>query len=261
MCRSHSSLSAPGFVCAGRARQGFWMIGRADGRWKSGHMVYTVLLPPTIPIPFPSGARTAPCPASGSGQASPGAALPWQARFRRPPGCPCPVGLLGALPFRSEGPAADNFSMSWVQLRSRRDPAFWAPLLLAVLVLLPMAVWVNVWLSGWLSHLRAIASSDPEAARAEALHAIRTLGWTLCAVSSVFSAYLLRYFQLGLREGRLPPPGWWDLGAHRVAVGPTALRLCRLGLSLSVFLLTAAIGFALAVEYLLRAFALEKLAV
>ncbi len=142
--------------------------------------------------------------------------------------------------------------MTWVQLRSRRDPAFWAPLLLAILLLVPSAFWAHLWVSGWLDSLRETASSDPEVARSEALRVLRLLEFAFGAVSSVLSAFLFRYFQLGLRESRLPPSGWWSFGAYRVAVGPTALRMSKFGLVLSVVLLSATIGFVLAVEYLRR---------
>ena len=150
--------------------------------------------------------------------------------------------------------------MTWIKLRSRRDPAFWAPLLLAVLVLVPLAAWSHLWFSDWIDALRETASFDRETARAEALRTLRLLEWVFCAVSSVFSAFLFRYFQLGLREGRLPPSGWWSFGALRVAVGPTALRMSKFGLVISVVLLTATIGFVLAVECLLRVLLAGKLA-
>jgi hypothetical protein len=150
--------------------------------------------------------------------------------------------------------------MDWVQLRSRRDPAFWAPLLLAVAVLVPMAFWAHVWMADWVDSLRATASSNPEAARAEALRALRLVEWAFCGISSVFSACMFRHFQLGLQEGRLPPSGWWSLGAYRVAVGPTARRMSRFGLVLCVALLTATIAFVFAVEHLLRVILVEKLA-
>jgi hypothetical protein len=150
--------------------------------------------------------------------------------------------------------------VTWIKLRSHSDPAFWAPLLLAILVLVPLAVCFHLWSSEWIDALRETASFDREAARAEALSALRLLAWVFCAISSVFSAFLFRYFQLGLREGRLPPSGWWSFGALRVAVGPTALRMSRFGMVLAVVLLTATIGFVLAVEYLLRVILTQSLA-
>jgi hypothetical protein len=123
-----------------------------------------------------------------------------------------------------------------------------------------MAFWTHAWASGWLDSLRATASSDPEIARVEALRVLRLLEWVFCGVSSVFSAFLFRYFQLGLREERLPPSGWWSIGAYRLAVGSTARRMSKFGLVLSVVLLTAAIGFVLAVEYLIRVILVEKVA-
>ncbi|UCE85658.1 MAG: hypothetical protein JSU66_15210 [Deltaproteobacteria bacterium] len=85
-----------------------------------------------------------------------------------------------------------------------------------------------------------------------AARALRLSGWAFCAVSAAFSSYLFRYFQLGLRDGRLPPSGWWSLGAYRVAVGPTARRISRFGLVLAGFLFAASVGFALAIENLVR---------
>lgn len=127
-------------------------------------------------------------------------------------------------------------------------------------MLVPLASWAHLWVSGCLDSLRETASSDPEVARSEALRVLRLLELAFGAMSSVFGAFLFRYFQLGLREGRLPPSGWWSLGAYRVAVGPTALRMSRFGLALSVFLLSATIGFVLAVEYLRRAILAANLA-
>ena len=68
----------------------------------------------------------------------------------------------------------------------------------------------------------------------------------------VLCAYLFRYFQLGCREGRLPPSGWWSFGALRAIVGGKAHRMSRFGLVLTVIVLAAAICFGLAVERLIH---------
>jgi hypothetical protein len=159
---------------------------------------------------------------------------------------------LGGRAFRSAGRIADIVQVTWIQLRSRRDPAVWAPLLLSVVLLVPLVLGTQLWLSDWMERIRALASSDPAAAQAEALRALRLASWSFCAALAGLSAYLFRYFQLGRREGRLPPSGWWSFGAWRAAVGPTARRMSRIGLALSVVLFAAGIGFALAVEHLMR---------
>ncbi|UCE02034.1 MAG: hypothetical protein JSW67_12335 [Candidatus Latescibacterota bacterium] len=156
------------------------------------------------------------------------------------------------MPFRLTPRTADRSSVTWTPLRSRRDPAFWAPFLVLLLVLAPLTVWGHAWVSAWLDRLRETAVSNPEAARAEAVRGLRLWGAALCAVSIAFSAYLLRYSQLGLRQGRLPPSGWWSLGAYQVAVGPSARRMSRFVRVLALFLLAAALAFLLALEFLLR---------
>lgn len=141
--------------------------------------------------------------------------------------------------------------MDYVKLRSRRDPAFWLPLVLSVVVLAPLVFGAYGLLTSLLDNLEALASSDPEAARVEAIRILRLSAWSLCAIMVLFCAYLYRYFQLGRREGRLPPSGWWSLGAFRAMVGRRARRMCQFGLVLSGVLLAAAIGLVLAVEHLI----------
>lgn len=142
--------------------------------------------------------------------------------------------------------------MDSIQLRSRRDPAFWLPLLVSVVVLSPLVFGAYVWVSNWTESVRALASSDPGAAQGEALRILRLCTWSLGAVMAGFCAYLFRYFQLGRREGRLPPSGWWSLGALRAIVGRKARRVGLFGLVLTGMLLAATIGLALAVEHLIR---------
>jgi hypothetical protein len=135
----------------------------------------------------------------------------------------------------------------WVPLRSRRDPAFWVPLLATLLLLVPLVLVARCWSSDWIGHLRELA-----AAKAQAVRALRLAAWFLCLLTAGFSAYLFRYFQLGGREGRLPPSGWWSFGAFRILVGPKARRASQLGMMVSLMLFTAAVGFALVVEHLIR---------
>jgi len=142
--------------------------------------------------------------------------------------------------------------VTWIQLRSRRDPAVWGPLLLTLLAMAAIVLWVQTELDGRLEALEATADSDPEGATSQAVRLVRWCEVALCTSTLLFTAFLARFFQLAGREGRLPPSGWWSLGAWRVLVGPEARRLSRLGLSLTLLLpaLTAATIFV--TETLLR---------
>jgi hypothetical protein len=143
--------------------------------------------------------------------------------------------------------------VTWIHLRSRRDPAVWLPALLVILLLTAIAAWAHVWMSAWLEAVNETASSDPERAVAEAVQMIRLCEVALCAASVLFGTFLYRFFQLGLREGRLPPSGWWSLGAWRAAVGARALRMSRLGLALALLLPISTAVTVLLIECLLRA--------
>jgi len=142
--------------------------------------------------------------------------------------------------------------VTWVHLRSRRDPAVWVPVLLLFLALVALAPWIQEWMSAWRGALDDTASTDPERAVAEAVQIIRLCEIALIASSALFGAFLYRFFQLGLRESRVPPSGWWSLGAWRVVVGPSARRMSRIGLFLSVLLPVSTVAIVLVIEHLLR---------
>jgi hypothetical protein len=140
-----------------------------------------------------------------------------------------------------------------IQLRSRRDPAVWLPILIVTLVMVALAAWAQSWMSGWMGAVEATADSDPERAIVEATRLIRLCEAALLASSVAFAVFLARFFQLGLREARLPPSGWWSLGAWQAVVGDQAQRMSRLGLGLTLLLLIATAAMVLAIEVLLRA--------
>jgi hypothetical protein len=142
--------------------------------------------------------------------------------------------------------------MEWRIIRSWRDPSFWLPLASAFLLALIAGAAARLWTRAYLDGLEALRASSPPAAAAAAEHGLQVLGQVVCGFSVLSSAVLFRYCQLGLREGRLPPSGWWSLGRRRVAVGSGAQSLCRLGLGLSLLLASAGIGCLLAVRHLLE---------
>lgn len=141
--------------------------------------------------------------------------------------------------------------MTWVQIRSRRDPAFWLPIVAILVVLIPIAIWTHFWLQARTDELVERAATDPERALSEALDFARSVGWTLAALTAAMGVALLHYFHLGRRYARLPPTGWWSLGAFRVAVGDTALRMARGGRVVAMLLIAAAFGLLLSIEHLL----------
>jgi hypothetical protein len=132
--------------------------------------------------------------------------------------------------------------MPWVTIRSRRAPACWAPIAVVLVVVVPLGVRAQSWVTEYLRRLEAIRESDPVAARVAAEQALRTFGWLSCGFVLVIATVFARYFWLGLRQERLPPAGWWSLGAYRAATGATAERIARAGLVLALLLALLGVG-------------------
>jgi membrane protein required for beta-lactamase induction len=143
--------------------------------------------------------------------------------------------------------------MEWIVLRSRRDVSFWLPVLLAVVALVALAIAAQLWTPAYLARLEALRAADPDAAAASAESALRTMGALVCGFTLLVAAVLFRYFQLGRREGRVPPSGWWSVGAHRAMVGATARRFCLAGMALSLGMGLCGVGFLLTVRRFLAA--------
>jgi hypothetical protein len=142
--------------------------------------------------------------------------------------------------------------MNSVKLRSPRDPKFWLPLLVSLALILPLGYFAHLWVTKLVERLDLLAQADPRAALEEAVYWLRRATWIFCALLAVFCIYFLRFCQLGRREGRLPPSGWWSYGALHALVGEKARRVALCGQWIAGFLLAAAPGLALAVEYLAR---------
>lgn len=141
--------------------------------------------------------------------------------------------------------------MKWETIRSARDPGFWAPVIGVIVAVPAFGAAAHFWTQSYLGELRSLRASNPPAAAAAAERGLRLLGQIVCGFSLIVSVLFFRYFQIGLRERRLPPSGYWSLGARRAAVGPGVDRLCRVGLGLSLLLATAGIGSLLAMRSLL----------
>ena len=138
----------------------------------------------------------------------------------------------------------------WVQIRSRWDPAFWAPLLLTVLVVTPLFIWAHDYTSEFVDNINASTLSDPETSN-QLILCIRLIVWPFIAILIIFSILNFRFLKAGAQEGRLPPSGWWSLGAWRAIVGPRVKRMAPLGYAISLLLFITGIGLAIVVEYFL----------
>jgi hypothetical protein len=143
--------------------------------------------------------------------------------------------------------------MPWEMVRSRRDPAVWAPFALFALVAVPGLLLAQQWRDDWIGSLRALAESDPLAARIAAQRGIRTIAWAVGGLVVGFAAVMSRSCLLGLRQQRMPPAGWWSFGAFQVATGSTATRIARAGLGMALLLAALGIASPLLVERFLHA--------
>lgn len=142
--------------------------------------------------------------------------------------------------------------MKRIRLRSPRDPQFWLPLLVSLIVILPLGYFAQAWLEQLVERLEQLAQANPRAALQEAVYWLRRATWAFCVLLAAFSLYLFRFCQLGRREARLPPSGWWSYGALHASVGEKARRMARFGQWISAALLLGSPGLAIAVEYLVR---------
>jgi hypothetical protein len=140
--------------------------------------------------------------------------------------------------------------MPWVRIRSRKDPAFWVPLALPLLLGPLLLVAVDAWVGA----LRELAASNPAAAAAAAARGLRGIGWGLAAILVLVAALLARSSQLGLQQGRIPPSGWWSLGAYQAATGTTAKRIGRGGLVMAALMAVVGVVNAFVFERLVESF-------
>ena len=135
----------------------------------------------------------------------------------------------------------------WVPIRSRLDPAFWAPLLMTVLITTSMFLFAHNHITDLVETINSSTLPVSEFMDQIVLY-LRILVWSFGIILVIFSALNAKYFKTGLLEGRLPPSGWWSLGAWRVAVGPGVKRMAKFGYAISLLLLITGIGSVTALE-------------
>jgi hypothetical protein len=147
--------------------------------------------------------------------------------------------------------AADTARMELQTIRSWRDPGFWIPVACAVLVIAALAALCDLETRHYLAGLQAQAAANPQEAASAAEHGLLWIGRFVSGFALAASTLLARCFQLALREQRLPPSGWWSLGALRAVVGPDARTLSAFGLFVSTLLAGAGVGCLLVIQHLI----------
>jgi hypothetical protein len=162
------------------------------------------------------------------------------------------VGTTAGTTVDTAAGTTERSRVSWTRIRSRGHPAVWLPVVVVVGAMAALGAGAQTWVSARVRAISDTAATDRELAVAQALELIRLCETALLASSVVFAACLYAFFRRGLREGRLPPSGWWSLGAWRVASGPDVRRMGRLGLALTAFLPASAVAIILVLEFLLH---------
>ena len=140
--------------------------------------------------------------------------------------------------------------VDWIPIRSRKHPAFWAPLLLTVLIATFLFVWAYDHTDNLLVSVNSKGLSDDEIIKVLILE-IRTIVWTFGALLIVISVILYKCFSLGVTESRFPPSGLWSLGSWRAIVGPRVKKLALVGYALSLSLFLMGFGLISSAEYFL----------
>ncbi len=127
-------------------------------------------------------------------------------------------------------------SSAWRILRDRRDPEFWFPLILVLLVVIPVG-WAGIsWTESYLAELQRHAQENPKYGVEEGTALLRLVVRTFAAGVLCFAIYLFLLCRQAREEAQLPPSGWWSLGAWRARVGESARTRAQWGMRLSVFL-------------------------
>ena len=140
--------------------------------------------------------------------------------------------------------------VEWSRIRSKKDPAFWAPLLLTVLIATSLFVWAYDHTENLLVSVDLQGLSEAEILKKLILEA-RIIVWSFGALLIVTSVIMFRCFNLGVRESRFPPSGLWSLGSWRAIVGPRVKQLAFVGYALSLLLFIMGFGLLASTEYFL----------
>jgi hypothetical protein len=87
-----------------------------------------------------------------------------------------------------------------------------------------------------LEAIEALARDDVVAARAELAGLLRVVGALVFGATAAAGVSILLACRRALEAEQFPPPGPWSFGSVRIATGPRARRLARVGMALAVAL-------------------------
>jgi hypothetical protein len=102
-------------------------------------------------------------------------------------------------------------------------------------------------LAARLEAIQALAREDVRAARAELATLLGVVGTLVFGSTASTGIGMILACRKALETGRFPPPGAWSWGAARIATGPRARTLARVGMALAaaIVALSAAGGGAM----------------
>ena len=104
---------------------------------------------------------------------------------------------------------------------------------LAVAAALAVGLALQHVLAARLEAIQALARDDVLAARAELATLLRVVGTLVFGTTAATGIAMILACREALASGRFPPPGVWSWGAARIATGPRAQLLARVGMALA----------------------------
>jgi hypothetical protein len=125
------------------------------------------------------------------------------------------------------------------------------PVVSGVALVLLCSVVAYAWVTSQIEAIEKLSESDPQAAIAQAAAILRGSTGGFAVALGALGLLLVRYFTLAQSQGKLPPEGWWSVGAFQRLEGLAARRIGAVGRVVSWLLVALAPLLVLAVDHLL----------
>jgi hypothetical protein len=122
-----------------------------------------------------------------------------------------------------------------------RSPRFWVSRLAVLAGAVAAGLALQGVVAARLAEIQALAAEDVLRARAELAGLLRVGGALLFGLTTAVGVSIAASSRRALAEGRFPPSGIWSWGATRVATGPQAAALARVGLGLGALLVVCSL--------------------
>jgi hypothetical protein len=123
-----------------------------------------------------------------------------------------------------------------------RSPRFWIARLAVLAGAVAAGLALQGVVAGRLAEIQALAAEDVVRARAELAGLLRVGGALLFGLTTAVGVSIAASSRRALAEGRFPPSGVWSWGATRVATGPQATQLARVGVGLGALLVLSSVA-------------------